>query len=48
MNAKPAQTVPTSGWTGGRMLGVDGFLGGLWPPQQHLAAHADGYSIIWT
>jgi hypothetical protein len=23
MNAEPAQMVPASGWTGGRMLGVD-------------------------
>ena len=26
MNAESAQMVPASGWTGGRMLGVDGFL----------------------
>jgi hypothetical protein len=25
MNAEPAQMVPAFGWTGGRMLGVDGF-----------------------
>ena len=25
MNAEPAQIVPAFGWTGGRMLGVDGF-----------------------
>jgi hypothetical protein len=33
MNAEPAQMVPASGWTGGRMLGVDVF-GGVCPPER--------------